>query len=39
MPITRTTALLPVALLLACASASAAPETYTIDSSHTYPSF
>lgn len=39
MPITRATALLPVTLLLACAAASAAPETYTIDSSHTYPSF
>jgi len=31
--------LLPAALLLACGAALAAPETYTIDSSHTYPSF
>ncbi|WP_295685815.1 YceI family protein [uncultured Nevskia sp.] len=31
--------LLPAALLLACGAALAAPESYTIDSSHTYPSF
>ncbi len=31
--------LLPATLLLVCGAALAAPETYTIDSSHTYPSF
>ncbi|WP_022975333.1 YceI family protein [Nevskia ramosa] len=34
-----TAGLLPAALLLACSAALAAPESYTIDSSHTYPSF
>lgn len=34
-----TAGLLPTALLMACGAALAAPESYTIDSSHTYPSF
>lgn len=38
MPIAKSN-LLPALMLLACGAAVAAPETYTIDSSHTYPSF